>query len=118
MEAAELEQARQKQKKLDLAAELENCKKDEAERKKQNKELNTLWKTAIGDWETRKAAVKVSGEKIKDWMQENLRPKKSDPEFKQEKAIPKPKLQKSGATVKEESDGEEFNSPEVLDNEE
>ena len=47
VEAAELEQERQKQKKLDLAAELENWKKDEAERKKRNKELDDLWKTAI-----------------------------------------------------------------------
>jgi hypothetical protein len=76
-----------------------------------------LWKTAIAHWETRKAEVKASGRKIKDWMQKNPRPKKSDPEFKQEKAIPKPKLQKSVTTVKDESDGEEFNSPEVSDDE-
>ncbi|KIL56474.1 hypothetical protein M378DRAFT_1034675 [Amanita muscaria Koide BX008] len=118
VEVAELEQAARKQKKLDLAAELESWKKDEAERKKRNKDLDALWKTAIADWETRKAGVKASSGKIKDWMQENPRPKKSDPEFKQEKAIPKPKLRKSVAMIEQESDGEEFESPDVSDDEE
>jgi hypothetical protein len=62
--------------------------------------------------------VKASGRKIKDWTQANPRPKKNDPEFKQEKALPKPKMMKPGADMIEESDGESFDFENLSDDEE
>lgn len=77
-----------------------------------------IWKAAVADWETNRAEVKARGGRIKDWTHENPRPKKTDPEFKQEKAIPKPTLPKEVAVPIEESDGEDFGSVTLLDDEE
>jgi hypothetical protein len=107
-----------KQHKLDLVAEIENWKKEEAERKNRNKELEALWKTAVAELEAGKAVAKANRMKIKDLMQDDPRPNKNDPEFKQEKAIPKPKLPKAVAATVEESDGEEFSSVDSSDEEE
>ena len=118
VEVVELWRAMQKQRQIDLVAEVENWKKNEAERKERNMDLEAIWKSAVANWETRKAEVKVSGGRLKDWTQVNPRPKKTDPEFKQEKAVPKPKLTKELAAPAEESDGEDFSSGSSSDNEE
>ncbi|KAF8230734.1 hypothetical protein L208DRAFT_1378406 [Tricholoma matsutake] len=117
-EAAEQEHKARKQKKLDLVAKVENWKTLEAERKMQNQDLEVKWKAAVEEWETRKAEVKASGRKIKDWTQANPRPKKNDPKFKQEKALPKPKMMKPGVDMIEESDGELFDFENLSDDEE
>jgi len=117
-EAAEVEREARKQQRQDQATEVENWKKQEEERKKRNQGLEVKWKGAVEEWERRKAEAKASGRKIKDWSLENPRPKKNDPEFKQEGAIPKPVLKKRVAAVADELNEEEFDVEDTTDNEE
>jgi hypothetical protein len=117
-EAQDAEKEGWKQKKEDLTAEVEKWEKLEAEQKVRNKELDVRWKAAVEEWETEKKEAKGRGEKIKNWTQDNPKPKKNDPEFRQEKAIPKPKLQKIVAEEEpEQPDVEEFDSEEWCDQE-
>jgi len=62
--------------------------------------------------------VKVAQGKLKDWVLSNPRPKKCNPEFKQEKAAPKPKLPKTAVQAAGELDGEQFDDEEWMDDEE
>jgi len=116
VKAAEQAQVDKRWQKQDFATEMENLQKEDAERRRQNKELDALWKDAKNEWNSRKAKVKAAGGKIKDWMQENLKPKKSDPEFKPEKAIPRPKLHGRVAVGAGELDGEAFDFGNSSDN--
>jgi len=92
LEEEEAEKEAQKQKKENLNAEIDEWRKNEGKRKKTNLELQGKWEAAEGAWKAEKERIRVAGGKIKDWTKENPKPKKNDPEFKQEKAVPKPKL--------------------------
>ena len=108
LEEEEVEREAKKQNKEDLNAEIDEWKRNEEQRKKTNLELQANWETADRAWKVEKDRIKLAGGKIKDWTNENPKPKKSDPQFKQEKAVLKPKLKRVAVTGIEGSDEEEI----------
>ena len=83
--------------------------KAEEARKIRNEKRDDELKEAKEAWKREKEEVKVRGEvKIKDWKVTNPEPKKSDPQFKHEPAITKPKLRSMVPVDDGEESGEEF----------
>ncbi|KDR85854.1 hypothetical protein GALMADRAFT_218923 [Galerina marginata CBS 339.88] len=62
------------------------------QRKVRNKERENQFETALQQWNAAKAVAKAARIKIKDWEVDHPKPKKRDPEYAPEPAIPKPKL--------------------------
>ena len=108
LEEEEAEKEAWKQNKEDLNAEIDEWRKNEEQRKKKNLELQEKWEAAERAWKAEKERIKAAGGKIKDWTKENPKPKKTDPEFKQEKEVPKPKLKHVPVANIEGSEDEEI----------
>jgi hypothetical protein len=59
-------------------------------------------------WMAEKAEIKSKRGRVKEWEATHPKPKKNDPEWKPEAAIPKPKLYQKVAKDVEDSSGDEF----------
>ena len=118
-----VEQVRLKEAATRAAHERQNMKKDRREafnqekreweiadgvRRARNAEREVEWKKAEGDWLRERAVVKANGGKLKVWESTHPKPKKSDPQWKPEGAIPKPKLLQKVPEAASDSSGEDF----------
>ncbi|KAG5633713.1 hypothetical protein H0H81_005176, partial [Sphagnurus paluster] len=107
-EATRKAREQQKDRKLDYDKEMVEWEKAEAEQKLRNGERDKELKTAKEVWQREKKDVKAKGGKIKDWKETHPEPKQSDPEFKHEPTIKKPKRCTKKAEDSGEQSGEEF----------
>jgi hypothetical protein len=107
-EATRTAKEQRKDRRLDYAKEMAEWEEAEIARKAWNEDRDTKLKAVKEVWQCDKKEVKTKGGKIKDWKQTHPEPRQSDPEFKQEPTIPKPRLRVKEAKDVGEESGEEF----------
>ncbi|KAK7454583.1 hypothetical protein VKT23_011335 [Stygiomarasmius scandens] len=95
-EEAQQDEERQKEERA-KARNLQNIElaaweQEDQKRREWNAEKTCMWKEALAAWEAKQMEAKANKIKLKDWDNQNPKPKAKDPKFMHERAAPKPKI--------------------------